>query len=58
MKVLELTFQLMLVLIFVGDNYFSPESDNTIENYFNSLETKFDTQSFRVILLGDFNVPG
>jgi hypothetical protein len=29
-----------------------------IENYFSSLETKVDTQNFRVVLLGDFNVPG
>jgi hypothetical protein len=41
-----------------GNNYFSPKSDNKIENCFNSLVTKLDTQNFRVILLGDFNVPG
>jgi hypothetical protein len=28
-----------------------------IENYFSSLETELDTQHFRVVLLGDFNVP-
>jgi hypothetical protein len=44
--------------LLVGNNYFSPESVNTIAIYFNSLETKLDTQNFRVILLGDFNVPG
>jgi hypothetical protein len=44
--------------LLVGNNYFSPKSDNTIENYFNSLETNLDTQHFRVVLLGDFNVPG
>jgi hypothetical protein len=38
--------------LLVGNNYFSPESDNTIENYFNSLETKLDTQNFPVSLRG------
>jgi hypothetical protein len=29
-----------------------------IEDYFNLLENKLNTQNFRVILLGNFNVPG
>jgi hypothetical protein len=32
--------------------------NNVIENYFNSLENKLNTQSLRVVLLGDFNIPG
>jgi hypothetical protein len=45
--------------LLVGNHYFSPKSDNnTTENYFNSLETKLDTQNFRVDLVGDFDVPG
>jgi hypothetical protein len=28
------------------------------ENYFNLLENKFNTQNFRVLLLGNFNLPG
>jgi hypothetical protein len=45
--------------LLVGNHYFSPKSDNNMtENYFSSLETKLDTHNFRVVLLGDFNVPG
>jgi hypothetical protein len=45
--------------LLVGNHYFPPNMDNkVIENYFNSLENKLNTQNFRVILLGDFNVPG
>jgi hypothetical protein len=37
---------------------FPPNMDNkVIENYFNSLENKLNTQNFRVVLW-DFNVPG
>jgi hypothetical protein len=32
--------------------------NKVIENYFNSLENKLNTQNFRVVLLGNFNVPG
>jgi hypothetical protein len=44
---------------FLGNHYFSPNTDvKVIENYFNSLEVKLNPQNFRVVLLGDFNVPG
>jgi hypothetical protein len=42
----------------VGNNYFLRKSDNMIKIYLNYLETKLHTQNFRVVLLGDFNVPG
>jgi hypothetical protein len=45
--------------LLVGNHYFSPDTDiRVIENYFNSLEIKLNPQNFRVVLLGDFNVPG
>jgi hypothetical protein len=44
--------------LLVGNNYFSPNTNvKVIENYFNSLEIKLNPQIFRVVLLGDFNVP-
>jgi hypothetical protein len=45
--------------LLVGNHYFSPDTDiRIIENYFNSLEIKLNPQNFRVVLLGDFHVPG
>jgi hypothetical protein len=45
--------------LLVGNHYVPPNMDNkVIENYFNSLENKLNAQSFRVLLFGDFNVPG
>jgi hypothetical protein len=45
--------------LLVGNHYFPPDADAKVsENYFNSLETNLNPQSFRVVLLGDFNVPG
>jgi hypothetical protein len=43
----------------IGNNYFSPDvKADIICEYFSHLENKFDTTHYRVILLGDFNIPG
>jgi hypothetical protein len=45
--------------LLVGNHYFPPNMDHkVIENDFNSLENKVNTQHFRVVLLEGFNVPG
>jgi hypothetical protein len=45
--------------LLVSNHYFPPNMDNkVIENYFNSFQNKPNAQSFRVVLFGDFNVPG
>jgi hypothetical protein len=42
-----------------GNHYFSPDTDvKVIENYFNYFVIKLNPQNFRVVLLGDFYVPG
>jgi hypothetical protein len=44
--------------LLVRNHYFSPNTDiKVIQNYFNSFEIKLNPHNFRVILLGDFNVP-
>jgi hypothetical protein len=43
----------------VRNHYFSSNTNvKVIKNYFNSLEIKLTPRNFRVVLLGDFNVPG
>ncbi|PNF31813.1 hypothetical protein B7P43_G09329, partial [Cryptotermes secundus] len=45
--------------LLIGNHYFSPDTPpGVIINYFQLLENKLDTNCFRVVLLGDFNVPG
>jgi endonuclease/exonuclease/phosphatase (EEP) superfamily protein YafD len=64
---LELTYECIWIEIpipdgfnlLVGNHYFPPNMDNkVIENYFHSLENKLNTHNFRIVLFGDFNVPG
>jgi hypothetical protein len=64
---LELTYKCVWIVIpipdgfnlLVGNHCFPPNMVNkVIENCFNSLENKLITQNFRVVLLGDFTVPG
>jgi hypothetical protein len=43
----------------IGNHYFSPDlKPDIICEYFSHLEKKLDTTNYRVILLGDLNVPG
>jgi hypothetical protein len=45
--------------LLIGNYYFSPDIKvDIINNYFNFLENLLDTLNYRVLLLGDFNVPG
>jgi hypothetical protein len=45
--------------LLIGNHYFPLNMDiKVIENYFNLLENKLNSQNFRVVLLGDINVPG
>ena len=45
--------------LIIGNHYFAPDIKvDIINNYFNFLENILDTLNSRVILLGDFNVPG
>jgi hypothetical protein len=44
--------------LLIGNRYFAPECDvKIIENYLNLLEQNLNTCQYRVIMLGDFNVP-
>lgn len=41
-----------------GKHYFSPDiKPDIIRHYFFHLENKLDMKNFRIILLGDFNIP-
>lgn len=45
--------------LLIGNHYFAPDIKvDTINNYFKFLENTLDTLNYRVLLLGDFNVPG
>jgi hypothetical protein len=45
--------------LLIGNHYFAPDIKvDIINNYFNFLENTLDTLNYRVLLLGDFNVPG
>ncbi|PNF19791.1 hypothetical protein B7P43_G14658 [Cryptotermes secundus] len=45
--------------LLIGNHYFAPDIKvDIINNYFNFLENSLDTLNYRVLLLGDFNVPG
>jgi hypothetical protein len=45
--------------LLIGNNYFSPDvKPDIICEYFSHLENKLDSTNYRVILLGDFDVPG
>jgi hypothetical protein len=45
--------------LLIGNHYFSPDlKPDIICEFFSHLENKLDTTNYRVILLGDFNVPG
>jgi hypothetical protein len=45
--------------LLIGNHYFAPDTSvDTIKRYFCSLEYILDTYNFRVLLVGNFNVPG
>jgi hypothetical protein len=45
--------------LLIGNHYFAPDVKvDIIKNYFNCLENILDNLNYRVLLLGDFNVPG
>jgi hypothetical protein len=45
--------------LLIGNHYFAPDVNvDIIRNYFNFLENTLDTLNYRVLLLGDFSVPG
>jgi hypothetical protein len=45
--------------LLIGNHYFPPDTKpEIIANYFLFVETKLDSQNFRVIMIGDFNTPG
>jgi hypothetical protein len=45
--------------LLVGNHYFSPDiSPTVIKEYFDNIEDILDVSKYRVIMLGDFNVPG
>jgi hypothetical protein len=45
--------------LLIGNHHFAPNVKvDIIKNYFNFLENILDTLYYRVLLLGDFNVPG
>jgi hypothetical protein len=44
--------------LLVGDDCFAPDTKvDIINNFFNFLENSLDTLNYRVLFLGDFNVP-
>jgi hypothetical protein len=45
--------------LLIGNHYFAPHTSvDTIKQYFCSLENVLNTYNFRVLVVGDFNVPG
>jgi hypothetical protein len=45
--------------LLIGNHYLHPDTTPEITaNYFRFLENKLDTHNFRVIVVGDFNIPG
>jgi hypothetical protein len=47
------------ISMLIGNRYFPPDTKpEVITDYFHHLENTLDTNNTRVILLGDFNVPG
>jgi hypothetical protein len=45
--------------LLIGNHYFSPDAKpEVLNNYFHFLEEKLDTINFRIVMVGDFNVPG
>jgi hypothetical protein len=44
--------------LLIGSHYFPPDvKADIVKNYFNFLENILDALNYRVLLLGDFNVP-
>lgn len=45
--------------LLISNHYFAPDIKvDVIDNYFKFLENKLDSLNCRVLLIGDFNVPG